>query len=299
MREKYKKDSLGDRMKGYENNTRFYLGDKDPIIIRLDGKAFHTFTKGFRKPFDSILEITMQKTMLYLCENIQGVSFAYTQSDEISLLLANVNMTPGYEHWFNGNIQKMASVSASMATMAFNHYFYEEVYNNYMFKDFTQTPYWNNKPFDRRSEECTSHIKYATFDARVFSMPHNEIVNYFIWRQQDAIRNSKQALGQAHFSQNQLHGKNCDQICEMLKTEKEIDWHSLPVYQQRGVCAQKRTYERWTPADNEIGVQIYYRTVWEPDLNIPIFTENREYVSKHAGPTPQEQEDWDAFWRDL
>ena len=96
---KYKKDSLGDRMKGYENETRYYLTGKNPIIIRLDGKAFHTFTKGFNKPFDGILETTMRKTMLYLCENIQGVTFAYTQSDEISLLLTNADIQKLYQYW--------------------------------------------------------------------------------------------------------------------------------------------------------------------------------------------------------
>ena len=296
---KYKKDSLGDRMKGYENETRYYLTGKNPIIIRLDGKAFHTFTKGFNKPFDGILETTMRKTMLYLCENIQGVTFAYTQSDEISLLLANIDITSEYQHWFNGNIQKMASVSASMATMAFNHYFYEEVYQTFMFKDFTDTPYWNNKPFSKQAEE-DGHIKYAMFDSRVFSLPHCEVINYFIWRQQDAIRNSKQAVGQANFTHSQLQNKNCDQICDMLKTVG-IDWHSLPIYQQRGACAKKHRYEHWFFAENEpdTGAHVYYRTVWEPDLNIPIFTENKGYVMQHAGPTPEEQDLWEAFWRDL
>lgn len=297
---KYKKDSLGDRMKGYENETRYYLTGKDPIIIRLDGKAFHTFTKGFNKPFDNILETTMRKTMLYLCENVQGVSFAYTQSDEISLLLTNINKISEYEHWFNGNIQKMASVSASMATMAFNHYFWDEVFEAYWHRyDLEDSPYWCNKPFGRGKDEDDTHLKTAMFDARVFSIPHHEVVNYFIWRQQDAIRNSKQAVGQAHFSQNQLHGKNCDQICEMLKNEKDIDWEDLPIYQQRGTCAEKHNYEYFATMEDGIKLMSYRRSVWEPDLNIPIFTEDRDYVMKHAGPTPKEQEDWEAFWRDL
>lgn len=293
---KYKKDSLGDRMKGYENETRYYLTGKDPIIIRLDGKAFHTFTKGFRKPFDNILENTMRKTMLYLCENIQGVSFAYTQSDEISLLLVNINNIPEYQHWFDGNIQKIASVSASMATMAFNHYFWDEIWDNINPNDIDETPYWNPKPFDRDDDEY-GNPKYAMFDSRVFSLPHHEVVNYFIWRQQDAIRNSKQAVGQAHFSQNQLHGKNCDQICEMLRNEKNINWEDLPIYQQRGTCAEKHRYEYVNFKNGELNT--FYRNVWKPDLTIPVFTEDRNYVEKHAGPTRQEQEDFEAFWRDL
>ena len=120
------KDSLGNRMKGYENISRSYLIRRIPVIIRLDGKAFHTFTRGLKKPFDEILMNTMWETAKYLCENIQGCKIAYTQSDEISLLLTD------YENidtsaWFDNNVQKMVSISASMATLAFNKCF-EEVY---------------------------------------------------------------------------------------------------------------------------------------------------------------------------
>lgn len=87
MSKKY--DSLGDRMKGYENIARNYLTRRIPTIIRVDGKAFHTFTRGMEKPFDRILMTTMQNTMKYLCENIQGCVFGYTQSDEITLVLTD------------------------------------------------------------------------------------------------------------------------------------------------------------------------------------------------------------------
>lgn len=112
-------DNLGDRMKTYENVTRMHLTRRMPVICRLDGKAFHSFTRGLKKPFDDILVKTMQDTMKYLCENIQGCVLAYTQSDEITLVLVDYQNQDSCA-WFDNNIQKMTSVSASMATMAFN-----------------------------------------------------------------------------------------------------------------------------------------------------------------------------------
>ena len=114
-----KNDSLGNRMKGYEGVSRNFLTRRVPAIIRLDGKAFHTFTKGMEKPFDLVLTQAMQETMKYLCENIQGCVLGYTQSDEITLVLTDY-ATIQTDAWFGYNIQKMCSVSASMATMAFN-----------------------------------------------------------------------------------------------------------------------------------------------------------------------------------
>ena len=117
-----KKDSLGNRMKRYENVSRLYLTRRVPVIIRVDGKAFHTYTKGMKKPFDRILMTVMQQTMQYLCENIQGCVFGYTQSDEITLVLTDYK-TASTDAWFGNGVQKMCSVAASMATMAFNRFF--------------------------------------------------------------------------------------------------------------------------------------------------------------------------------
>jgi len=121
--------TLGDRMKTYyENRSQTYLTRYTPVIIRLDGCHFHTFAKGFCKPFDKLLAKTMQMTTKYLCENIQGVKFAYTQSDEISLLLIDYNkedLSIQTEAWFDYRVQKIVSVAASLATFAFNKYFNE------------------------------------------------------------------------------------------------------------------------------------------------------------------------------
>lgn len=123
-------DELGTRMKtNYEKIPQIKLMRRTPVAIRLDGRSFHTFTRGFKRPFDPILISSMQKTMKYLCENIQGCVLGYTQSDEITLILQDYK-THETEAWFNYEVQKMCSISASMATMAFNKEFTRMKYLN-------------------------------------------------------------------------------------------------------------------------------------------------------------------------
>lgn len=122
-----KKDNLGDRMKeNYENRAKTQLLRRTPVIIRLDGKAFHTFTRGFKKPFDDILTEAMQQTMLTL---FQGCVLGYTQSDEITLVLTDYKKLETAA-WFDYDIQKVCSVSASIATLAFNRGFLDAIRNS-------------------------------------------------------------------------------------------------------------------------------------------------------------------------
>ena len=121
-----KNDSLGDRMKRYEGVSRNFLTRRVPVVIRLDGKAFHTFTRGMKKPFDRILMNAMQETMKCLCKNVQGCVFGYTQSDEITLVLTDY-ATIKTDAWFGYNVHKMTSIAASMATLAFNACFIDNV----------------------------------------------------------------------------------------------------------------------------------------------------------------------------
>ena len=231
------KTSLGDRMKGYENITRNHLISRMPVILRLDGRAFHTFTKRFDKPYDTTFAKTMELTMKYLCENIQGCVFGYTQSDEITLVLVDYQGL-NTSSWFDNNIQNMVSVAASMATLEFNRKF---------------------------SALTLGYSRMgATFDCRAFIVPKEEVTNCVLFRQNDAIRNSIQALGQAHFSHKELHGKNTEDIITMVKEKTGILWNKLPIEQQRGMCCIK---------DDE--------GHWVVDYNIPIFKgEGREYIEK-------------------
>lgn len=251
---------IDERMKKYEYVSRQYLICKQPVIIRLDGRAFHSFTRGFQKPFDNILVKTMQDTMNYLCENISNCRFGYTQSDEISLLLIDDTNTET-QAWFDNNLSKLVSISASMATLAFNKFFKSNVADAYLENDkFDTLPY--EAKFDT-----------ATFDARAFNLPNHEVNNYFIWRQQDCARNSIQMVGQATFSHKQLQNKNCKDILEMLK-EKGINYDKdFPTYLKQGTCAYKKycsyNVTRKDAKTGYIFTQEVTRNKWIIDLDMP------------------------------
>lgn len=224
-------DQLGKRMKNqYESRTRTYLPRRTYTIIRLDGKAFHTFTKGMERPYDKNFIQAMNETALYLCKNIQGCKMGYVQSDEISLLLTDFE-TITTDAWFDGNIQKICSVSASMATAEFN---------------------WQ---IQQLSEEGLINVnwnaEHAFFDARVFTIPDpTEVENYFIWRQLDAVRNSISMHAQSLYSHKELNGKSQIIMLDMIH-EKGQNWNDLPEGFKRG-----RTV-------------IYYPTNIEETVNAP------------------------------
>lgn len=268
-----KNDALGNRMKTYENVTRNYLTRRMPVIIRIDGKAFHTFTRGFKKPFDDVLVKSMQDTMKYLCENIQGCVLGYTQSDEITLVLVDYQ-DRDTSAWFDNNIQKMVSVSASMATISFYHNFRQNMI------DWTDN---NAGKIVDGDKDRLNYAKvlldrtngYAMFDARVFNIPKEEVVNCLLWRQQDCVRNSIQSVGQANFSHKQLEGKNCNDIQDMLMTEKGINWNDYPTHLKRGSCCIKKPFKINEDTNKET-----IRNKWIIDTEIPIFTQDKDYVNK-------------------
>lgn len=267
------KDSLGDRMKCYENVTRNYLTRRAPVIIRVDGKAFHSFTRGFKKPFDGIFVKSMQETMKYLCENIQGCVLGYTQSDEITLVIIDYEKIESCA-WFDNNIQKMASISASMATLAFNKYFGANVYK--YIEDYKKE---HQLIFIEEDDKyCNTLIdavkKGAMFDSRVFILPKEEVVNCVIWRQQDATRNSINSVGHANFSHKQLQNKSCNDVQDMLMSEKGINWNDYTTTLKRGSCCIKMPQKI-----NDGTKQEYIRNKWIIDNEIPIFTQDREYIN--------------------
>lgn len=265
-------DELGMRMKEfYEEVPKTRLVRRMPVAIRIDGKAFHTFTRGFQKPFDEILVKSMQDTMKYLCENIQGCVLGYTQSDEITLILVdyqNLNSCA----WFDYEVQKVCSIASSMATMAFNKFFTKNV--NY----FEMT----HEHDDTINEYCTTLVnaaeKGAMFDARCFNIPKEEVCNLIYWRQLDATRNSIQMVGQANFSHKELQKKSCNMIQEMLFAEKGINWNDYPTYLKRGSCCIKTTIQN---PNVDIKDGVYPKSIWMIDLDIPIFKgDGRQYIDK-------------------
>ena len=234
------KTALGDRMKRYEVISQIYLTPRMPIICRIDGKAFHTYTRGLEKPWDENLQTAMTNAAKALMSKVQGAEVAYIQSDEISVLL-NPYKYFETQVYFDGNIQKIASVTASIATQSFNN-------------SFTS---WN----DRR----------ALFDSRCFVVPREEAVNYFIWRQQDAIRNSISGYAQANFSHKELQKKSTKEMLEMLSL-KNISWEdSIQSKNKYGWCVFRKPFKKIVD-DKEIT-----RTELFVDHQLPRFSLNRSY----------------------
>lgn len=227
-------DPLGDRMKRqYEDRTRVMLSRRTYTIVRVDGKAFHTLTAGLKKPYDERMVWSMDGVAMALCTLLQGARLAFVQSDEVSVLLTDFTKIDT-DAWFDGNLQKIVSVSASIATAAFNCRF---------------TEYDSGEP------------TMALFDSRAFTIPDPvEVENYFIWRQKDAVRNSIQSMAQALFGHQRCHGKNCDQLQELIFSETGQNWNDLPAAQKRG-----RTVYR-TPGG------------WCLDTVPPIFTQDRSFL---------------------
>lgn len=279
-------DDLGKRMKEfYEKVPKTRLVRRMPVAIRLDGKAFHTFTRGFQKPFDDVLIAAMQDTMQYLCENIQGCVLGYHQSDEITLILVdykNLNSSA----WFDYEVQKMCSIAASMATMRFNKAFSARVHLWAKEHDIAPIAYLNEGKGEQLLKLYDTYInaltKGAMFDARVFNIPKEEVANLIYWRQLDATRNSIQMVGRANFSHKELQGKSCNDIQDMLITQKNINWNDFGTNKKRGSCCIKSTTTCTYASTDEAGnaaTGASERPHWCVDLEIPIFkAEGREYI---------------------
>lgn len=274
-------DDLGVRMKTfYEQIPKTKLMRKCPVAIRIDGRAFHTFTRGFQKPFDEVLIKSMQETMKYLCENIQGCVLGYTQSDEITLILVDYKKLTS-SAWFDYEVQKICSIAASMATMAFNKAFVKEV-KKYSF----ELSMGIHTDEERRLLDIYHKAidKGAMFDARCFNIPKEEVTNLCYWRQLDASRNSIQMVGQANFSHKELQNKSCNDIQDMLMSQKGINWNDLPTYQKRGSCCVRNKIiieSDGVMATAQLRDTSRSENEWIIDTDIPIFKgEGREYIDR-------------------
>lgn len=261
------KDPLGDRMKDfYEDRTRYKLARRTNTIIRIDGKAFHTYTKGLQRPFDQGLMEDMNKTAEYLCQNIQGAKFGYVQSDEISILITDYDDIDTHA-WFDANLQKMASIAASLATAEFNRLRLIRKMNTTV----------------ATAGSILEQFKHAMFDARVFQIPYQEeVINYFLWRQQDATRNSISSVAQSLYSAKELHGKKTSDMQEMI-FQKGINWNDFTPREKRGSII-RRVEHVYARRDEPIMdgktrvIEAYKRKKWEADLNTPIISQDKDYL---------------------
>ena len=243
------KDGLGDRMKRYEMLWRRQFVPRLPLIVRVDGKAFHTLTRDLNRPFDANFGSAMHAVALALCKEIPGAMLAYTQSDEISVLVRD-DQSLTTQAWFDKEADKIVSVTAGIA-----------------------------------SAEMTAHLGSgvrAVFDSRAFVLPREEVVNYFIWRQQDATRNSVSMASHAELTkklgktqaQDTLHNKSWAEQQEVLFATCGINWNDYPAMWKRGVCVVPG-YEERSGQNGPI-----LRRIWEIDKEIPTFTANRSYIAR-------------------
>ena len=275
---------LANRMKEYEKRNQYYLQKRTPVAIRVDGRSFHTFTKGFKRPFDDILMKSMQETAKYMCENMGNAKFAYVQSDEITIILVDYD-TLETDCWFNYRTDKLCSISASMATMAFNKFFAKNVdeWGRKTFTDWddggTNDPAVINSPeWELMQTYSRAIAKGAMFDARCFNIPKEEVTNLVYWRQLDAARNSVQMVGQANFSHKELQNKSCNMIQDMLHEQKGINWNDFPVDCKRGAAVIKKKIGTNVAAACGIAGATY-ETRWVIDRNMPMLKgEDRKYL---------------------
>ena len=276
MPKKPRTDSLGDRMKRYEATTRFLLPKRTYTILRVDGRAFHTFTRGLDKPYDLNFIKYMDDVAFDLCSQIPGAQFAYVQSDEASVLAVDF-LDIKSEPWFDGSVQKFVSVGAAVATATFNRRVAEEYYF---------AAYAAQGDSHRTFSKMSKKKPIAQFDARVFTIPDPiEVENYFVWRQQDAERNSVTMLAQAYATHKQLMGKNRAAQHEIIHAAGD-NWAKHPTSFKHG-----RVIRRSRPPAPEfieamrkhpnvvvLGKKPEDFTSWFVDRETPSFTKDRDYI---------------------
>lgn len=255
--------SLSDRMKEYEDVFRHYLPNRMPVILRIDGKGFSRVTANLEKPFDNNFITIMDEVALALVKDIQGAQIAFIQSDEISILIHSYK-TIQSQSYFNNNINKITSITAGIASATFT----------------------------ANSHLAFNKIVPCAFDARVFVVPEFEVVNYFINRQQDCSRNSVQMLARSLYSHKMVEHKSIAQMHDMIHA-KGKNWNDFSTRLKRGRCIVKKEFfapavdprvvetPNLAPENQEIGGMAARRFKWIVDNEIPIFTEDREYINKH------------------
>jgi len=246
------KDLLGDRIKNeFEDKTRFYLPKKNYCILRIDGRAFHTYVKKVQceKPFDSFLMDNMIETTKFICSEVQGAIFGYTQSDEISILFSDLQ-NENSQLWFKGNIEKICSIAGSLATGKFLQ-----------------------MRFKKNIDE-----PLVQFDARTFSISDNpeNVFDYFLWRQKDAERNSISSVARFLYSHKNLEKKSSRDKLKMI-IDKNQDWDSYSQNEKYGCFIERQKILKPVVLNEKTDLNFIERNVWT-SIDCPIFQENKQLM---------------------
>lgn len=231
--------SLGDRIKGYEQDWENRLMPLVPAVVRFDGRAFHSFSRGLHRPYDKRLSDLMIETTKQMVR-ISGACIGYTQSDEITLVILVDD--PKSEMFFGGRVQKMTSILPSQLSVFFNY-----AMNEYL------------------PEKAGS---FPVFDCRVFSVPNKtEASNVLVWREMDATRNSVSMAAQSVYSHKQLLNKSCNEMQEML-FQKGINWSNYPSFFKRGTYVQKRKVSRYFTTEEMESLPPKHEARTNPELKV-------------------------------
>jgi Uncharacterized conserved protein len=242
-------DTLKQKCEYYRSLTDYKLMPNTYVLAMVDGHRFSKLIKNkFDKPFDDLFIKMMNETAKYLCENIQGVKFAYTQSDEISIVITDFD-TPMTDSYFSFRLCKMQSLIAAMATAKFNQ-MYAKLANDY-------------KGFGLKKFDMKEYPTY-TFDCKVWTVPiANDAYAWFLYRQTDCIKNSKAQTAQTYLSHKELVGLTSDEMIAKLKNEKGIDWYDFENGKKYGRLIRKVE----TPMEKDLptGEHVKFtRNIWTP-----------------------------------
>lgn len=247
-------NDLATRMKRYEQSYDFRVPPRTYVIVRLDGHGFSKYTKKMNKPFDNVFSDAMDFTAAGLCERFTP-KFAYTQSDEISLILTDFENIEA-QQIFDGKVQKICSLTAGVATARFNKYLMAKTVLNGKLMLF---------------ESDIMDFNMAEFDSRVYIIPDfREVYNYLVWRQQDCTRNSISMAAQSVYSHKDLEKKSSEMKQEML-FKKGINWNDYKTKYKRGTIIRKDVYEKDTPSG------IVLRSKWS-SVETPVFTQDKQFL---------------------
>ncbi|KAH7135981.1 tRNAHis guanylyltransferase-domain-containing protein [Dendryphion nanum] len=257
-------DTLADRMKTYEAPFEYTLPANSPVILRLDGHRFSRFTKHFDRPFDQRIHNAMVATSSDLLKYFPSATVAYTQSDEITLVFPN-----GVQS-FNDRVQKLASLASSYCSVRFGGHL-----RNFL----AETP-------EPKVEESTfEDITFAHFDARWYAVPSvEEALNVLLWRcRGDAVRNAITAFARTLYSTQEMHKKHYNQLLEMMKTEKGVQFEeSVPKWALQGCLLKREQFEHQghnpktglREATLRVRTRVEYRGVTEfNDKNLRLVTD--------------------------
>lgn len=261
--------TLEDKCLYYRGLSDYKLMPNSYVLVMLDGRSFsHLVKNKFQKPFDDDFIQMMNETATYVCKNVQGCKFAYVQSDEISLVLTDFD-TPTTDAFFGNRLCKMQSIIASLATAKFNQLMIKHRMENGM----------GINPGD-----VIDNTPLCQFDCKCWNVPSfNDVFAWFLYRQIDCVKNSKQQTAQTYLPHNTLVGKNTDQQIELLKNEKGIDWNSFTDNKKYG----RFIWKEKTLMSNIDTNEVYYRYKWNTHRAWLLTTEEGKQKFRDLEVIPQ------------